>query len=437
VINFTASSDQPVSLKFRFEFNPYPDVNPNFETDTVVVDGACQAYSVAIPAQPASNTYSSYLMYIIENDIPVTVNDVVIGGDVPTCDLADDSDDDSVDDTPAEPVDPTITPLNITETSAAAGFEFKGLSCVASTEAPAASEAPVSVVITDTVISVPEQASNTQHVYVSDSQLSENGSQVTVTLSYKSDDSSTTGVGFAVNFDSSILSLSNVSEVANDAIAPGTLNGAGNGLDFGFASLFGSFPGSNEAVLAKITFDIDPSASDYAQLDLVATSNAAGFEFDVQSQQITVVNVGDDSSVESGDDSSSVTDTCTIASPEEGVQSVYILESTSVVSDTDPTTAVKTVKLGYASGSINTTGIGFRLHFNSQVLTLGEITNVLSDAIAAGETYDDTNDDDSDSQTDKYLTFGWASLFGQFPGSQTAELATVTFTHQLTEATTE
>ena len=43
VINFTASSDQPVTFMLRFEYNPYPDVEPSFETDTVVVDGACQA----------------------------------------------------------------------------------------------------------------------------------------------------------------------------------------------------------------------------------------------------------------------------------------------------------------------------------------------------------------------------------------------------------
>ena len=134
MINFTASSDEPVTLKFRFEYNPWPDVDPNFETDTVVVDGACQAYSVAIPAQPAGNTYSSYLMYIIENDIPVTVNDVVIGGDVPACPSTDDSADDSADE-PADEPEPTDPPL--------------------------------------TEITVPELETATQHVYFSETTLSE------------------------------------------------------------------------------------------------------------------------------------------------------------------------------------------------------------------------------------------------------------------------
>ncbi|MGB2106519.1 MAG: hypothetical protein ACPHVV_04655, partial [Porticoccaceae bacterium] len=115
-----------------------------------------------------------------------------------------------------------------------------------------------------TIISVPEQIANTQHVYVSDSQLAENGSQVIVTLSYKADNPNTTGVGFTVNFDSNILSMNSVSDVFSGAIASGDLNAEGDGLDFGWASLFGQFPGYNEVDLAKITFDINPSVDDGA-----------------------------------------------------------------------------------------------------------------------------------------------------------------------------
>ena len=49
-----------------------------------------------------------------------------------------------------------------------------------------------------TVISVPEQLPSTQHHHISDSQISEDGSRVAVTYSYKSDDSTTTGVGLAL-----------------------------------------------------------------------------------------------------------------------------------------------------------------------------------------------------------------------------------------------
>ena len=87
-INFLASSAEPASVYFRLEYKPYPDVNPLYETDSVVVNGACQAYSINLPSQ-GNNTFESYLLFIEERDIPVTVSNVVIGGEVPVCPEAD------------------------------------------------------------------------------------------------------------------------------------------------------------------------------------------------------------------------------------------------------------------------------------------------------------------------------------------------------------
>ena len=53
--------------------------------------------------------------------------------------------------------------------------------------------------------------------------------------------------------------------------------------------MFGQFPGSNEAELATVTFDIAEGATGYADLTFEATSSAAGFSFDGQSQQIAIV----------------------------------------------------------------------------------------------------------------------------------------------------
>jgi hypothetical protein len=83
-ISFTAFSEQPVNVKFKFEFRPWPDVNPDFETALIEVNGACASYSVDFPSQ-GDNTYSSFLMFVVERDIPVTVENVVINGDAPTC----------------------------------------------------------------------------------------------------------------------------------------------------------------------------------------------------------------------------------------------------------------------------------------------------------------------------------------------------------------
>ena len=62
------------------------------------------------------------------------------------------------------------------------------------------------------------------------------------------------------------------------------------------------------------------------------------------------------------------------------------------------------------------------------MLSVKEVTNVYDGAIASGTVTNENDDsDDGNELTDQFLAFGWASLFGQFPGSQTVELATITF----------
>ena len=78
-------------------------------------------------------------------------------------------------------------------------------------------------------------------------------------VSYSADVAGTTGIGFNVKFDDSQLALSNVELItAADNIAGGN-ESSDNGttsLAFGYASLFGSFPGSTSVELAKITLDV-------------------------------------------------------------------------------------------------------------------------------------------------------------------------------------
>ena len=77
-ITFNASvpSGEDVQLKFRFEYNPYPDTDPAFDTDAVTVSGGDMAtYQIGIPDQ-GTNTYSSFLMYLVERDVPVEITDI-------------------------------------------------------------------------------------------------------------------------------------------------------------------------------------------------------------------------------------------------------------------------------------------------------------------------------------------------------------------------
>jgi hypothetical protein len=139
------------------------------------------------------------------------------------------------------------------------------------------------------VVTVPELQADTQHVYVSEKTLSEGGDQVTVKLSYLVDDPTLTGVGFYLNFDSSVLSLDSVSGVASGAIASGSLNDEASGLVFAWSDPFGgSWPGTTEAELATVTFNILEGATGPTVLKMVKTSTPPGYEFDGQSYNVAI-----------------------------------------------------------------------------------------------------------------------------------------------------
>ena len=259
VINFTASSDQPVNVKFVFEFNPYPDVNPTFESSTVTVNGACQAYQATIPAQPAGNTYSSFLMYVIENDIPVTVSNVVVNGDTVACD-ADAGGDTNTGDTDAgaEPVvtnDPLVTPISFTSTSTPVGMEFIAVDCDLSIDG-------------STVCDIPTSVEGAQAVYVSNNEINDAG-QMVITVSMDTSSAAATGAGFFIHYDSSELTVVDATVV--DAYG-GLVIGPAYQLDsdnvdtddetdsvvnVGWVSFAGNWPGASSVELVTITFDIN------------------------------------------------------------------------------------------------------------------------------------------------------------------------------------
>lgn len=84
-VEFTAAlpvGGAATSVRFLFEKNPFPDVEPNFGVGNVTVTGTTLTrYVIEIPPQPADNTFSSFLLYINENDSPVIIKDVVVTAD--------------------------------------------------------------------------------------------------------------------------------------------------------------------------------------------------------------------------------------------------------------------------------------------------------------------------------------------------------------------
>lgn len=85
MVTFTAAlaaggSDTPVY--FRFERLPYPDVDPSYYTESITISSEAELeYSVTIPPQDPSNTYSSFLLYVVKRDSPVIIKNIVVTDD--------------------------------------------------------------------------------------------------------------------------------------------------------------------------------------------------------------------------------------------------------------------------------------------------------------------------------------------------------------------
>ena len=90
------------------------------------------------------------------------------------------------------------------------------------------------------------------------------------------------------------------------------------------------------------------------------------------------------------------------------------------------------VEVSYStSDSLNQlSGLGLRVHYDSSVLTYNSLSDVLvQDNIVNGEgPISDADDLDNNPQTDSYISFGWASLFNNWPNTELpAVLAKITF----------
>jgi hypothetical protein len=79
-ITFTAAvpSGGSADVKFRFEKNPHPDVDPSYDTSTVTISGATESsYSLDIPSQ-GNNNFRSLIMYIVDRDVAVQVSNLMV-----------------------------------------------------------------------------------------------------------------------------------------------------------------------------------------------------------------------------------------------------------------------------------------------------------------------------------------------------------------------
>jgi hypothetical protein len=291
---------------------------------------------------------------------------------------------------------------------------------------------PVDTGPLESEVSVPELSASTQHVYVSSSTKSEDGTQETIVISYNADDTTSTGLGLRIHFDSSQLSVANLEGVlsqdnifANDNAQADTDNSDNDAstdmyIDMAWASLFGQWPGSAPTDLATLTFDIAEGASGSSAINFTASSNASGFAFEGQTHNIAISNESENES-----EIESVVDVI------EDTQHLYISES-EVSEDGTQTTLV----VSYDALQEETTGLGLRIHFDSDVLSYSDVSDVLAaDLIFANATATaDTEDFDNNSTTDMFVDAGWASLYSNWPNEALpTDLLTLTFDIENTE----
>ena len=89
-----------------------------------------------------------------------------------------------------------------------------------------------------------------------------------------------------------------------------------------------------------------------------------------------------------------------------------------------------TLSVQYQSPDPETTGIGFRVHFDSSSMRATNVTYYPVDAISATSPktlMSDANNYDNDGSTNHYLPFAWASIYGQWPQANQVTLATIEF----------
>ena len=212
-----------------------------------------------------------------------------------------------------EDFDAGMSAINFTSSSNAAGFTFDGQQHdVAVVESGGVSSGSSDTSgSAESVVEIPELQSATQHVYVSESTKSEDGTQAIVEISYNADDATTTGLGLRIHYDSSVFTLSDVADVlSSDLFIPPTTSPTADTDDFdndastdsyilaSWTSLFGQWPNGVPADLMTLTFDIADGATGSSGINLTSSSNAAGFTFDGQSHDIVITAESDDTGSE-------------------------------------------------------------------------------------------------------------------------------------------
>jgi hypothetical protein len=89
-----------------------------------------------------------------------------------------------------------------------------------------------------------------------------------------------------------------------------------------------------------------------------------------------------------------------------------------------------TLNIEYQSSHAETTGIGFRVHYDSSSIKPINITQYPVDAIVnttPNTAMADADNRDNNPATDSFLPFAWASIYGQWPQTNELNVASIEF----------
>ncbi|CAI8370362.1 MAG: Uncharacterised protein [Cellvibrionales bacterium UBA7375] len=295
-IHFTATSEQPAhitfSLKSKFKRHKH------IKTDSILVSGECATYSIDISSNKPS-VYKSLYMFITERDIPVSIGEIVIGNDIPSCDQeSNDLDDGDTDgsDTDSSDTDDSNTDGSDTDSSDTGGSDIGGSDTDDSETDGTDTDGSDTDGSDDTSN---ETTKPVQRITVSNQPTGLLGdtAQIEVTYDASTNNNQLSGLGLRIHFDSSVLTFNAVSNVLEQDII---VNGEGpiNDVDdfdndpqtdsfisFGWASLFNNWPNTElPSVLMNITFgvsaSVDLNSVNSTQINFSDITTSTGYEFE-------------------------------------------------------------------------------------------------------------------------------------------------------------
>jgi hypothetical protein len=305
-----------------------------------------------------------------------------------------------------------------------------------------------------------------QSIYIDVNSIQSGEGITELTVVYDATDIEATGLGLRIHYDSSQLSVNGLSNILQSDLIFAYDTPSSDSQDFdndvttdqyidlGWASLYGDWPGS--APINLVTISFDDSNLDETTINFSASSHAVGFDFVGQSAQLSAEEMSpaftspDVASVDENIGESQVVYTATSDASSTVTYSlvdntVYPTETTEtpapdLVSATQMISAAN-VSSAQAGGQLSLTinysaddnqlpGLGLRIHFDSSLITVAEMTNIFAQdqIFVDADAQADSDDYDGNAATDSFVTAAWASVDGDWPNTEIpSELLTVLF----------